>query len=175
VGKRVQIGSTFPAPYPETFLPIGFKTGIITLTFRPQCIEPLEVQTAAVNGKPVIRGNGLVFGTAPVPFAVLPILVAARAFLSFRLPKRAAVFLAGTAIVRGFTILVHGKSRFADGIAHGEILSALCAALFERDDGFSAIDVPHCIVDAPCVIPLVGKKRTFLQGKNPVGSGENFR
>jgi hypothetical protein len=134
-GQRVQISNTFSVPYPEPLLPSGFETGIITLAFRPQRIEPPETQTAAVNGKPVICGNGLVFGTAPVPFA----------------------------------ILVHGKSRFADRVARGEILSTPCAAPFERDDGFSVIDVPHCIVDAPRVITLVGKKRTFLQGKNPAG------
>lgn len=60
-------------------------------------------------------------------------LMVARAFPGFRLPKRTAVFLAGTAIVYGFTVLMHSKSFLADRIAHGEILSALCAALFERE------------------------------------------
>jgi len=53
------------------------------LRLRPQRIGLPEAQTAAVNGKPVIRGNSFAFGTAPVPFAVLPILVAARAFSGF--------------------------------------------------------------------------------------------
>ena len=102
--------------HPQAFLTCGFEAGIVTLTLRPQGVSPFKIEAAAVNGKPVIVWNGLVFRAAPVFLAVVPVFVVARANTGFGLTEGAAVFLAGTPIIGGFAVLVHGEPGLADRI-----------------------------------------------------------
>ena len=116
VSQSVQICRALPITDPKPFLASFFESGIVTLTLRPQGVSPLEIETAAVNGAPVIRRNGLIFGATPVFLSVVPILVAAGTCARFGLTEGAAVFLAGTPIVGGFSVLVHSQPGLADRI-----------------------------------------------------------
>ena len=116
VGQRVEVCRACAIAHPQPFLTCGFETGIVTFTLSPQGVSPFKVEIAAVNGKPVVIGNGLVFRAAPVFLPVVPILVVAGANAGLGLAERAAVFLAGTPIVGGFAVLVHGEPGLADWI-----------------------------------------------------------
>ena len=107
VGQCVEVCRACAIAHPQPFLTCGFETRIVTFTLRPQGVSPFKVETAAVNGKPVIIGNGLVFCAAPVFLAVVPVFVVAGANTGLGLAERAAVFLAGTPIVGGLSVLVH--------------------------------------------------------------------
>ena len=96
MGYCVEIRSACTVPYPHTFLTCGFEAGIVALTLCPQGIRPLEIETAAVNGKSVIVWNGLILGAAPVLLAVVPVFVAARANTGLGLAEGVAEFLPGT-------------------------------------------------------------------------------
>ena len=116
VDQRIEVCRAGSIAHPQPFLTCGFEAGIVTLALCTQGVCSLETEAAAVNGKPVIVWNGLVFRAAPVLLAIVPILVAARANTGFGLAKRTAVFLAGTPIVGGFAVLVHGEPGLADRI-----------------------------------------------------------
>ena len=116
VGQCVEVCRACAIAHPQPFLTCGFETRIVTFTLRPLGVSPFKVETAAVNGKPVIIGNGLVFCAAPVFLAVVPVFVVAGANTGLGLAERAAVFLAGTPIVGGFAIFVHGQPGRADRI-----------------------------------------------------------
>jgi len=116
VGQRIEVRRACAVAHPQPFLTCGFEAGIVTLTLRPQGVSPLETEAAAVNGKPVVIGNGLVFRAAPVFLPVVPILVVAGTRARFGLTEGAAVFLAGTPIVGGFAVLVHSQPGRADWI-----------------------------------------------------------
>ena len=116
MSQCVEVRRACAIAHPQPFLTCGFEAGIVTLTLRPQGVSPLEIETAAVNGKPVVIGNGLVFRAAPVFLPVVPILVAAGTCARFGLTEGAAVFLAGTPIVGGFSVLVHSQPGLADRI-----------------------------------------------------------
>lgn len=105
MSQCVEVRRACAVAHPQPFLTCGFEAGIVTLTLRPQGVSPLEIETATVNGKPVVIGNGLVFRAAPVFLPVVPILVAAGTRARFGLTEGAAVFLAGTPIVGGFPSL----------------------------------------------------------------------
>ena len=116
MSQCVEVRRACAIAHPQPFLTCGFEAGIVTLTLRPQGVSPLEIETAAVNGKPVVIGNGLVFRAAPVFLPVIPVLVAAGANTGLGLAEGAAVFLPGTPIVGGFAVLVHGEPGLADRI-----------------------------------------------------------
>ena len=116
MSQCVEVRRADAVAHPRPFLTCGFEAGIVTLTLRPQGVSPLKIEAAAVNGKSVIIGNGLVFRAAPVFLSVVPILVVAGANAGLGLAERAAVFLAGTPIVGGFAVLVHGEPGLADWI-----------------------------------------------------------
>ena len=116
VDQRIEVCRTCAVAHPQPFLTCGFEAGIVTLTLRPQGVSPFERKATAVNGKPVVIGKGLIFRAAPILLAVVPIRVATRANTAFGLAKRTAVFLAGTPIVGGFAVLVHGEPGLADRI-----------------------------------------------------------
>ena len=140
MGQRIEVCRTCAVAHPQPFLTCGFEAGIVTLTLRPQGVSPFKIETAAVNGKPVVIGNGLVFRAAPVLLAVVPILVAARANTSLRLAEGAAVFLAGTPIVGGLAILVHSQPSRADWITDRNRFRGFRAAWIERDKCLALID-----------------------------------
>ena len=102
--------------HPQPFLTCGFEAGIVTLTRCTQGVCSLETEAAAVNGKSVVCWNGLILDAAPVLLAVVPVFVVTRANTGLGLAERAAVFLAGTPIVGGFAVLVHGEPGLADRI-----------------------------------------------------------
>ena len=116
MSQRVEVRRACAAAHPQPFLTCGFEAGIVTLTLRPQGVSPFKIETAAVNGKSVIVWNGLVFRAAPVFLPIVPVFVAAGANTSLRLAERTAVFLAGTPIIGGFAVLVHGEPGLADRI-----------------------------------------------------------
>ena len=116
MGQCVEVCRACAVAHPQPFLTCGFEAGIVTLTLCTQGVCPLETEAAAVNGKPVIVWNGLVFRAAPVFLAVIPVFVAARVNTGLGLTEWAAEFLPGTMIVGGFAIFVHGQPGRADRI-----------------------------------------------------------
>ena len=163
MGYCVEIRSACTVPYPHTFLTCGFEAGIVALTLCPQGIRPLEIETAAVNGKPVIVWNGLVFRAAPVFLAVVPVFVVTRANTGLGLAERAAVFLAGTPIVGGFAVLVHGEPGLADRITDRNRFRGFRAAWIEGNKRLALIDRFHGVVDDFRIVALIGKEGAFLQ------------
>ena len=116
VGQCIEVCRACAVAHPQSFLTCGFEAGIVTLTLRPQGVSPFKTEAAAVNGKPVVIGNGLVFCAAPVFLAVIPVFVVTRANTGLGLTEGAAEFLPGTMIVGGFAIFVHGQPGRADRI-----------------------------------------------------------
>ena len=116
MSQCVEVRRAGSATHPQPFLTCGFEARIVTLALCTQGVCPLETEAAAVNGKSVIVWNGLIFRAAPVFLPVIPVLVVARANTGFGLTEWAAVFLAGTPIIGGFAVLVHGEPGLADRI-----------------------------------------------------------
>ena len=162
MGQRIEVCRAGSIAHSQLFLTCGFEARIVTLALCPQGVSPFKVEAAAVNGKPVVIGKGLIFRAAPILLAVVPILVAARANTSLRLAERAAVFLPGTPIVGRFAVLVHGKPGLADWITGRKRFQGFHAAWIEGNKRLTLIDRFYGIVDAFHVIALVGKKGAFL-------------
>lgn len=116
VGQRIEVCRACAIAHPQPFLTCGFEAGIVTLTLCTQGIDTLKTQAFPVNGKSVVCWNGLVFRAAPFFLAVIPVFVVTRANTGLGLAEWAAVFLAGTPIVGGFAVLVHGEPGLADRI-----------------------------------------------------------
>ena len=116
MSQRVEVRRACAAAHPQPFLTCGFEAGIVSFALCTQGVSPFKIETAAVNGKPVVIGNGPVFRAASVFLPVVPILVVAGTFAGFGLAEGAAVFLPGTMIVGGFAIFVHGQPGRADRI-----------------------------------------------------------
>ncbi len=135
MSQCVEISSTAAISNPEPFLTRCLKAGVITLTLCTQGIDTLKTQAFPVNGKSVVIGNGLVFRTASVFLAVVPVFVAAGAFAGFGLTERAAVFLAGTPIVGRLSVFVHSKSGLTDRITGRKRFRGFRAAWIEGNKG----------------------------------------
>ena len=116
MSQRIEVRRAGFIAHPQPFLTCGFETRIVTLTLCTQGVCSLETEAAAVNGKPVIRGDDPVFNATPIFLPVIPVFVVTRANTGLGLAERAAVFLAGTPIVGGFAIFVHGQPGRADRI-----------------------------------------------------------
>ena len=116
MSQCVEVCRAVSIAHPQPFLTCGFEAGIVALTLRPQGVSPFKIEAAAVNGKSVVIGNGFIFRAASVFLAVVPVFVVTRANTGLGLAERAAVFLAGTPIVGGFAVLVHGEPGLADRI-----------------------------------------------------------
>ena len=67
VGQCVEVCGAGAVAHPQPFLSRRLKAGIVTLTLCTQGVCSLETEAAAVNGKPVIRGDDPVFNATPVP------------------------------------------------------------------------------------------------------------
>ena len=78
VGQRIEIGRAGAVAYPQPLLAGGLEMGVVSLALGTQGIGSLKIEAAAVNGKPVVHGDCLVFGTAPVLLSVVPIFVTNR-------------------------------------------------------------------------------------------------
>lgn len=116
MSQRVEVRRAFAAAHPQPFLPCEFEAGIVALALCAQGVSPFKIETAAVNGKPVVIGNGPVFRAAPVFLPIVPVFVAAGANTGFEPAEGAAVFLAGTPIVGRLSVLAHGEACLADRI-----------------------------------------------------------
>ena len=116
MSQRIEVCRAGSIAHPQPFLTCGFEAGIVTLALCTQGVCSLETEAAAVNGKPVIRGDDPVFNATPVFLPVIPVFVVTRANTGLGLTEGAAVFLAGTPIIGGFAVLVHGEPGLADRI-----------------------------------------------------------
>ena len=130
VGQRIEVRRACAVAHPQPFLTCGFEAGIVMLTFCPQGVSPFEIEAAAVNGKPVIVWNGLVFRAAPVFLPVVPVFVVAGANTGFGLAEGAAVFLPNPpSAIGGLAIFAYGETSFSDRITNGQFFRTLCTAL----------------------------------------------
>ena len=140
------------------------KAGVITLTLCTQGIDTLKMQAFPVNGKSVVCWNGLIFGAAPVPLAVVPVFVVTRANTGFGLAEGAAVFLPDPPFaIGGLTILVHSQPGLTDRITGRKRFRGFRAAWIEGDKSFPIIDRFHGVVDAFHIVALVGKEGALFQ------------
>ena len=130
MSQCVEISSTAAISNPEPFLTRCLKAGVITLTLCTQGIDTLKMQAFPVNGKSVVCWNGLIFGAAPVPLAVVPVFVVTRANTGFGLAEGAAVFLPNPpSAIGGLAIFAYGETSFSDRITNGQFFRTLCTAL----------------------------------------------
>ena len=172
MGQCVEVCRAGAVAHPQPFLSRRLKAGIVTLTLCTQGVCSLETEAAAVNGKPVIRGDDPVFNATPVFLPVIPVFVVTRANIGFGLTEWAAEFLPGTIIVGGFAIFVHSQSSITDQVTCRKSF-ALGIAFFEGDKSFPIIDRFHGVVDAFRVVALIREKGTPLQREDLVGCGED--
>ena len=140
MGQRIEVRRACAIAYPRPFLTCGFEAGIVTLALCTQGVCSLETEAAAVNGKPVIRGDDPVFNATPVFLPVIPVFVVTRANTGLGLTERAAVFLPGTPIVGRLAVLVHGKPSLADRITGRKRFQGFRAAWIEGDKRLALID-----------------------------------
>ena len=175
MSQRVEVRRACAAAHPQPFLTCGFEAGIVALTLCTQGVCSLETETAAVNGKPVVIGNGLIFRAAPVLLAVVPILVAARANTSLGLAEGTAEFLANpSSAISGFAILVHSQPSCADWIAGRKRFQNLRTTRIEGNKRLALIDRFHGIVDAFHIVALVGKEGAFVQRNRLIRGREDL-
>ena len=106
MGQCIEVRRACAVAHPQPFLSRRLKAGIVTLTLCTQGVCSLETEAAAVNGKPVIRGDDPVFNATPVFLPVVPVFVVTGANTSLGLAEGAAEFLPGTIIVGGFAIQI---------------------------------------------------------------------
>ena len=139
MSQCVEVRRACAVAHPQPFLSRRLKAGIVTLTLCTQGVCPLKTEAAAVNGKPVIRGDDPVFNATPVFLPVIPVFVVTRANTGFGLTEWAAEFLPGTIIVGGFAIFVHSQSSITDQVTCRKSF-ALGIAFFEGDKSFPIID-----------------------------------
>ena len=174
VGQCIEVCRAGTVAHPQPFLTCGFEAGIVTLALCTQGVCSLETEAAAVNGKPVIVWNGLVFRAAPVFLPVIPVFVAARVNTGLGLAEGTAEFLPNSpSAIGGFAIFVHGEACLADRIASRKRFRGFRTAWIERDKSLALIDRFHGVVDAFHIVALIRKKGTPLQRENLVGCGED--
>ena len=75
MGQCIEVCRAGSIAHPQPFLTCGFEARIVTLALCTQGVCPLETEAAAVNGKPVIRGDDPVFNATPVFLPVIPVFV----------------------------------------------------------------------------------------------------
>ena len=173
VGQCIEVCRAGAVAHPQPFLSRRLKAGIVTLTLCTQGVCSLETEAAAVNGKPVIRGDDPVFNATPIFLPVIPVFVVTRANAGFGLTEWAAEFLPGTIIVGGFAIFVHSQSSITDQVTCRKSF-ALGIAFFEGDKSFPIIDRFHGVVDAFRVVALVGKEGAFFQRNRLIRGREDL-
>ena len=173
MGQCVEVCRAGAVAHPQPFLTCGFEAGIVTLTLCTQGVCPLETEAAAVNGKPVIRGDDPVFNATPVFLPVIPVFVVTRANTGLGLAEWAAEFLPGTIIVGGFAIFVHSQSSITDQVTCRKSF-ALGITFFEGDKCLALIDRFHGVVDDFHVIALVGKEGAFFQRNRLIRGREDL-
>ena len=174
MSQRIEVCRAGSIAHPQPFLTCGFEARIVTLTLCTQGVCSLETEAATVNGKSVVIGNGFIFRAAPVFPPVIPVLVVAGTNAGLGLAERAAVFLAGTPIVGGFAVLVHGEACLADRIASRKRFRGFRTAWIEGDKSLALIDRFYRIVDAFRIVALVGKEGAFFQRNRLIRGREDL-
>ena len=150
------------------------EAGVIAFAFGTERVGALEGGAGSVDGEAVIVRDGDVFGAAAVFPAVIPILVIAGAYAGFGLAEGAAELLAGTTVIGGFAVLVHGEAGVAKEVADRQLGRVFGVSLVERDDGIALVDITDGIVDGLGVIALVSDEGAFLDEDDLVGGLEDI-
>ena len=163
MSQCVEIRRACAVAHPQPLLTRGFEAGIVTLTLCTQGASPFKIETAAVNGKPIVIGNGLIFCASPVFLPVVPVFVVTRANTGFGLAERTAVFLAGTPLVGRLSVLMHSQPDLTDRITGRKRFRGFRTASIEGNKSLALIDRFYRIVDAFRIVALVGKEGTFFQ------------
>ena len=164
MGQGVEVCRACAIAHPQPFLTCGFEAGIVTLTLRPQGVSPFKVETTAVNGKPVVIRNGLIFRAAPVFLPIVPVFVVAGANTGFGLAEGAAVFLPNSpSAIGGFAVLVHSQTGLTDRITDRKCFRGFRAAWIEGDKCLALIERFYGIVYAFHIVALVCKESAFFQ------------
>ncbi len=122
VGNGVEVGSAGGVTNPKPLLAGRFETGVIAFAFGAQGVDAFETQTVSVDGKAVIRRNGFVLDTTLVFSAIIPFWVVTGTGTGLGVTERAAVFLPDSVVVKGSSILAHGKTGITNGCACGKEL-----------------------------------------------------
>ena len=92
-------------------------SGLIAIPAASQSLYEKPVGDMIEPGM-YVRGDGSVFGTAPVLPAIVPVFVVTGTSAVLGLPEGTAEFLAGAPVVCCFSILVHGEASVTDWVAH---------------------------------------------------------
>ena len=163
MSQRIEVCRAGSIAHPQPFLTCGFEARIVTLALCTQGVCSLETEAATVNGKSVVIGNGFIFRAASVFLAVVPVFVVTRANTGLGLTERAAVFLAGTPIVGGLSVLAHGEACLADRIASRKRFRGFRTAWIEGNKSLALIGRFHGVVDDFRIVALVGKEGAFFQ------------
>ena len=141
MSQRIEVRRAGFIAHPQPFLTCGFETRIVTLALCTQGVCSLETEAAAVNGKPVIRGDDSAFNATPVFLPVIPVFVAAGANTGLGLAEGTAEFLPNSpSAIGGLAIFVHGEACLADRIASRKRFRGFRAAWIEGDKSFPIID-----------------------------------
>lgn len=161
VSQGIQVRSAACAANPKPLLTGRLETGVVTLAFCAQGVKPLEAEAVPVNREPIVVGQRFIFGTAPIFLPIVPIFMITGAAASFGLPERAAEFLSDTAAVSSFAVLVHGKARFTDWVAHRQLFGVFGSALVQRNDCFAFVSILYQAVDRFHIVTLVAQEGTL--------------
>lgn len=158
----------------KSFLTGVLEAGVIAFTFGAERVSALEGGAGSVDGEAVIVRDSDIFGAAAVFPAVIPILVIAGAYAGLGLAEGAAELLAGTTVIGGLAVLVHGEAGLAKEIANRQFGRVFGISPVEGDNGLALIDVTDGVVDGLGVIALIGDEGAFPDGDDLIGSTEDI-
>ena len=74
--------------------------------------------------------------------------------------------------IGSLTILVHGKTHIANGVAGRQFLRGLCIAFVQRNHSISPVDIFYQVIDSFHIVALVAQEGTLLKGKGMIGTSE---
>ena len=115
VGKRGQIGDGIVRLDPHALLAGILEPSVITLDLTAHGVDFLRRDAGAVNGKPVIIGNGDIFGAAAVFLAVEKAFMGTWAGrIVHSVFERTAIFLPEPAASTVLSRLMHDKPGLAE-------------------------------------------------------------
>lgn len=80
----------------------------------------------------------------------------------FGLLKRATIFLPCSAVIVGFSVLVHGKPRFTNRMTGRKLFRAFSVSFVERNSAFAVIYVFNGIVNFLNIISLIRNEGTIV-------------
>lgn len=118
--------------------------------------------TFTVNRKSVIIGKRNILGTTLVFLTVVPTRMIAGTNRDFGLLERTAVFLPCSAVIVGFTVLVHGKPRFAKVITGRKLFRIFGISFIKRYSAITVVSIFNGIINFFYVVSLICYKDTFV-------------